>query len=198
MKNHYRSESSCLSPVLSTQYWVLSTFCVLCAAIQPTQAAAPGEPVKLTIGMAQLGLEPTLDASRDKIVRFIREAKDRGCRVVVFPETALYWPPSTPIAEIDAAAELLRQTVDANDVYALIGGVYKRNETEKPFERLLVIDQEGRVVQSYNKMWDDVRFPTCPGIFEIDGVPCVAAICADRWIRGVEDLPAVAGAKILF
>jgi predicted amidohydrolase len=52
-----------------------------------------------------------------------------------------------------------------------------------------------RQLQTYDKLWADVRFTTCPGPFLIDGVPCCAAICADRWARGVEELPA---ARILF
>src|SRR5262245_56187846 len=104
-------------------------------------------PPTLKIGIAQLALEPTLAANRDKIVRFIGEARDAGCRVVVFPETALYWPTTTTKAEIDDAAETVRLATDRADLYALIGGLYKRNETEKPFERLLVIDPDGRILQ---------------------------------------------------
>src|SRR5262245_18562633 len=176
---------------------VFPLICVLPLSLS-IAAHAADETKTLTVGVAQLALEPTLQANRDKIIRFIREAKQRDCRVVVFPETALYWPQATPQAEIDAAVETLRQAVDANDIYALIGGLYKRNEKEKPFERLVVIDPEGRILQTYNKMWHDARFNDCPGVFSIDGVPCAAALCADRWIRSVEELPAMAGAKILF
>jgi predicted amidohydrolase len=187
---------------LNPQYFVLSTRCLICiaCAIGPfiAVAAHAAPPNKLKIGVAQLALEPTLAASKAKIASFIRQARDCGCRVVVFPETSLFAPPGTPAAEIDAAVTDLQKLVDASDLYALIGGVYQRDGKEKPFERLLVIDPEGRIVQTYNKMWYDARFQNCPGLFEIDGVPCAATICADRWIRSVEDLPAAAGAKILF
>jgi predicted amidohydrolase len=176
---------------------LLGAVCLLTLGT-PLAVRAADEPKTLKVGIAQLALESTLEGNRDEIVRFIREAKDRGCRVVVFPETALFWPTATAKAQIDAAAETLRQTVDASDIYALIGGLYKRDDQEKPFERLLVIDPDGRILQIYNKMWQDARFNDCPGLFSIDGVPCAAALCADRWIRSVEDLPAVAGAKILF
>src|SRR5262245_12036601 len=131
--------------------WFLTTFGDL-----PVRGADP--PKTLTVGVAQLALESTLADNRDKIAAFIQQAKNRGCRVAVFPETSLYWPASTPKAEIDAAVESLRQEVDAADLYALIGGLYKRDETEKPFERLLVIDPDGRIIQTYNKMWQDARF----------------------------------------
>src|SRR6476661_6224990 len=72
-------------------------------------------------------------------------------------------------AQIDAAVEELRKIVDASDVDVLIGGLYKRDELDKPFERLLVINPDGQIVQTYYKMWQDARFNDCPGIFHIDG-----------------------------
>lgn len=159
--------------------------------------AAAATPTTLTVGVAQLALETKLTANRDKIIRFIGEAKSTGCRLVVFPETALCWPEGTSKADIDAAMEQIRQAVDAADIYALVGGLYKRNDQEKQFERLLAINPDGKFIQTYNKMWSDSRFNDAPGLFEIDGVPCAACLCADRWIRSVEELPAMAGAKIL-
>jgi predicted amidohydrolase len=176
---------------------LLGAICLL-ALGTPLSASSANEPQTLKVAVCQLALEPTLAQNRDKIAGFIRKAKDRGCRVVVFPETSLYWPPETPKSEIDAAVADLQKAADASDVYVLLGGPYKRNEKEKPFERLLVIDPDGRIIQSYNKMWSDARFNDVPGPFVIDGVPCAAAICADRWIRSVEELPAMSGAKILF
>jgi predicted amidohydrolase len=142
-------------------------------------------------------LEPQLVQNRDKIAGFIRQAKEQGCRAVIFPETSLYWPPGTTIAQIDAAVAELQQVVNKHDLYALVGGIYKREESERPFERLLVIAPDGQIIQTYNKMWSDRRFNDAPGLFHIDGVPCAATICADRWIRSVEELPAAAGAKVL-
>lgn len=170
----------------------------LFAALFHSRVSAQEAPQSLTVGVVQIALEATLAQNRDKIIRFVAEAKARGCRVVVFPETAIFWPEGTPKSEVDAAVEALRKSVDEADVYALVGGLYQRDGKEKTFERLLVIDPDGRIVQTYNKLWHDARFNDCPGLFTIDGVPCAAALCADRWIRGVEDLPAMAGAKILF
>ena len=81
------------------------------------------------------------------------------------------------------------------DLYALIGGLYQRDEKEKPFERLLVIDPDGRIVQTYNKMWSDARFNDCPGMFADRRRAVPAAICADRWIRSVEELAGGGGGK---
>ena len=37
-----------------------------------------------------------------------------------------------------------------------------------------------------------------PGVFLVDGVPCSTAICADRWLRGVVEIPIQQGAQIFF
>src|SRR5262245_14968204 len=37
-----------------------------------------------------------------------------------------------------------------------------------------------------------------PGVFLIDGVPCSTAICADRWLRGVVEIPIQQGSQIFF
>src|SRR5262245_49883640 len=134
-------------------------------AIVPASHAAP--PQRLKIAIAQLALEPTLAASQGKIAAKIREAKAQGCRVVVFPETSLFAPAEATTRDIDAAVEELRKVVADSGVYVLLGGLYKRNTTEKPFERLLVIDPRGEIIQTYNKMWSDARFGDCPGLFEI-------------------------------
>src|SRR5262245_22408164 len=94
---------------------VLAAICLPPIGLSMAVSAADA-PKNLAVGIAQLALEPTLQANRDKIIHFVREAKQRDCRVVVFPETALYWQPTTPRAEIDAAVETLRQAVDANDI----------------------------------------------------------------------------------
>src|SRR5262245_15574929 len=108
---------------------VTSCLCTLLAAV-----AHPANPPRtLRVGVVQVALEPTLAANRDKIVRFLGAGGQHGCRVVVFPETALFWPAGTPKSEIDAAVETVRQAVDASNVYALVGGLYKRDEQEKPF-----------------------------------------------------------------
>jgi predicted amidohydrolase len=171
---------------------------LLLAAAVLTGGAEPIRPATLTVGVVQMALELDLTANRDKMLRFVRQAHDRGCRVIVFPETALSAPPETPRADRDAAIDALRTAAANHEVYVIFCVKYRRDDKELPFERLLVIDPQGKVVHSYDKLWGDARFTHAPGLFFLDKVPCAAAICADRWIRSVEDLPAVAGAKVLF
>lgn len=167
-------------------------------ALRSTASEPAAEPATLTIALGQVALEPSLEANRDKLRGLIRQARARGCRVVVFPETALYAPPGTSRAAIDAAVAELAAEAARQEVYVLVGSPYRRQPEEKPFERLLVLDPQGRIVLNYPKLWSDVRFQDAPPLFHLDGVPCAAILCADRWLRGVEDLPVMAGARILF
>src|SRR5262245_20662135 len=173
--------------------WVL-----LVAGAAPAAGAEPARPAPLTVGVVQFALEPTLAENRDKVTRFVGHAKAKGCRVVVFPETALYSPADTPRAAIEAAFDALRRAADAHHVSVLCSGLSRRAAREKPNERLVVIDPDGQVTHTYDKLWSDARFNSVPGLFTIDGIPCAATLCADRWLRGVEDLPAAKGARVLF
>src|SRR5262245_32858142 len=83
------------------------------------RSEAPAESRTLTIGVVQTALEADLTANRDKMLRFVQQARARGCRVVVFPETALYSPPETPRAERDAAVEALCKAAAAHGVYLI-------------------------------------------------------------------------------
>jgi predicted amidohydrolase len=181
---------------------VLPAYCASArlGAAEPPPAAAGGDRAlrPLTIGIGQVALEPALAANRDKLLGMIRQAGARGCRVVVFPETALWSPADTPADAIDAAVAALAAEAARQETYVLVGSPYQPLRGAQPRERLLVIDPRGQIVLTYHKLWSDPRVGEAPSLFEIDGVPCAAILCADRWLRGVEDLPVMAGAKILF
>ncbi|MBM3333163.1 carbon-nitrogen hydrolase family protein [Candidatus Sumerlaeota bacterium] len=164
----------------------------------PRGAKTKPSTTTLRVGVVQMAQEPELAQNRDKIVRFVSEAADKGCRVVVFPESALSWPDSTRKADIDAAISAIQEAAKRNAIYVILCAIYKRTENDKPFNWLLVVNPSGQIIHRYHKLWSDRRSNDAPGIFQVDGIPCAGIICADRWIRGVEDLPAVGGAKILF
>ncbi|MBM4019168.1 MAG: carbon-nitrogen hydrolase family protein [Planctomycetes bacterium] len=177
---------------------VLAGLFIVAAAGAGEASAPPGPPpATLTLGIAQMRLAAELETNRETILRFIRDAAAPGCRLLIFPETSLDSPPQTPTADIDAAVDVIRRAADAADIYVVLGGKYKRTDADRPYERIVVIDPEGRIIHRYDKLWSDARFPSVPGLFYVDGVPCSAILCADRWIRGVEDLPAVAGSQVL-
>ena len=152
----------------------------------------------LTIGVAQLATERTLGQNLEKVICFIGQARVAGCRVAVFPEGALHGPDEMSKAEIDAAVESLCRAAAENRLYVIAGLLYRLSDAEPLHNRLLVIDPDGHVVHTYDKLWGDSRFPNVPGPFRIDGISCCAIICADRWLRAVEELPVLAGAQIIF
>lgn len=168
----------------------------------PVPPAARSVRPSLTVGVVQQAREPELAANRDKIVRFIGQAKARGCRLVVFPEDALGCPVGTPNADIEKAVDAIRDAVRSNDVYAIfclafpIPGL----APDRRGQCLRVIAPDGRSLLGFNKLIcnlppSDPR--RAPGVFHVDGIPCCAMICADRWLRGFEELPVTLGAKIL-
>ena len=162
-----------------------------------TSQRTPRAP-SLAVGVVQLALEAQLAANRDKIVRFVHQAAGQGCRVVVFPEGALHAPPETPTAQIDAAVGDVCAAARAAGIYVVTGLTYKRTDDAPLTQRLLVIEPDGEIALVYDKIWGDPLANDVPRPFTIDGVVCGSAICADRWARGIEELPAMAGAQVLF
>ncbi len=156
----------------------------------------------LTVGVVQQAREPELAANRDKIVRFLGQAKARGCRLVIFPEDALGSPVGTSNEDIEKAVDTIRDAARANDVYAIFCSsfVIPGLAPDKRGHCLRVVGPDGRLLLRFNKLIcnlppSDPR--RAPGVFHVDGIPCCAMICADRWLRGCEELPVTLGAKIL-
>jgi len=155
----------------------------------------------LTIGLVQMRLERHLHSNRDKIIRFIREASLRGCRLVVFPESALHSPEDTVNSEIDSAIASVKKAADDYSIYVMFCVPYRLKAGERRLNWLLVVNPDGKVIHSYHKLYDMASlgvYTEVPGLFYIDGIPCNAMICADRWIRAVEELPVMKGSKIMF
>ena len=85
----------------------------------PLPPAARSARQSITVGVVQQAREPELAANRDKIVRFIGQAKARGCRLVIFPEDALGSPVGTSNEDIEKAVDAIRDAARSNDVYAI-------------------------------------------------------------------------------
>ena len=148
----------------------------------------------LTMGLVQMALEGTLSENRDKIAKFIQDARYRGCRLVVFPEGALFPPPDAKKADIDSAVAVIQEAAKENRIYVILNMMYRQADEERLLYSLLVLDPEGKVIQRYHKNPSKAS----PGIFYVDDIPCSAMICSDRWSREIEELPAMKGSKILF
>jgi len=156
----------------------------------------------IIVAVVQQAREPELAANRDKIVRFIGQAKARGCRLVIFPEDALGSPVGTSNEDLEKAVNAVREAARASDVYAIFCSsfVIPGFAPDKRGHCLRVVGPDGRILLRFNKLIcnlppSDPR--RAPGVFHVDGIPCCAMICADRWLRGFEELPVTLGVKIL-
>ena len=151
---------------------------------------------ELTLGIAQMALEPELRQNLAKMAIMIRQAKLKQCRAVFFPEAALTCAPDTPKIEIELGLQALAEDARENEIYVAFGYLDKRSDDTRLFNALKVYNPLGEEILHYEKMFD-VKRGTSPHLFEVDGVSFGAIICADRWLRGVEDGPAFQGAQVL-
>ena len=158
-------------------------------------AAAPAP--RLRVAVVQMVLGPSLEVNRDRIVNWIPKAAAKGARVVVFPEGALSVRSSAPEGDVPAAVQAIRDAARANKVYVLFGGWTWSQRHKRATNWMKAIGPDGAELLHYDKLWD-VHDASTPAVFLLDGVPASAIICADRWLRGVEDLPVQQGARIIF
>jgi len=181
----------------------------------------------ITVGAAQLG-PIARDESRAKVVErliaHLREAKRRGCDLVVFPELALttFFPRwfMTDAAEIDAWFETTMPGPDTRPLFdeaKRLGLAFKLGYAElveeegrrRHFNTAILVDKSGAIVGKYRKMHipDDPRFYEkfyfTPGDLGFRSWPtdkaCLGTlICWDQWYPEAARLTALKGAEILF
>ncbi len=168
---------------------------VLALGAAPLAGAAPA--ARLRVAVVQMVLGPSLESNRDRIVNWIPKAAARGARVVVFPEGALSVRSNAPEGDVPAAVGAIRGAARANNVYVVFGGWTWSERHGRATNWMKAIGPDGAELLHYDKLWDVHDAPT-PGLFQIDGVPASAIICADRWLRALEDLPVQRGAQISF
>ena len=94
---------------------------------------------------------------------------------------------------VAASIEAIRQTAKQHNVYVLFGGKTWSPEVKKVANWMYAVGPDGRDVMHYEKLYDNHR-AAMPKLFLIDGIPCNAMICADRWLRGIEEIPIQQGA----
>src|ERR1044071_3421880 len=152
---------------------------------------------RLKIAVVQMSLAHSLTENRDRIVSGIASAANSGGRVIVFPEGALRGEGNDNAANVEQAIEAIRNAAKERNVYVLFGGVRFSSKQKKDVNWMYAIAPDGHDLFYYDKLYDK-HDAAMPGVFHIDGVPCSAMICADRWLRGVEELPIQEGAKISF
>jgi len=154
-------------------------------------------PMRLRVGVVQMALGQTIADNRDRIVSWIAKAAARRARVVVFPEGALRGRDGDNAAIVDEAVKSIRRAAREHRVYVLCGGATYSPRAKRDVNWMFVAGPDGREVFRYDKLYDR-HDATMPGVFHIDGVPCGTMICADRWLRGVEEIPIQQGTQVSF
>ncbi len=157
--------------------------------------AAGAEPLRIAV--VQMAIGPTLEVNRNRILERLSEAEAGGARVAVFPEAALTDPGGKPNPAVAAAVDAIRAAARQHGLYVIFGGWSWSERWAKAANWAKVIDPEGVELLHYDKL-HDVREAPNPAVFSIDGVPAAAIICADRWLRAVEELPIQQGARLSF
>ena len=139
----------------------------------------------------------TIEANRDRIVSGIAQAAARGVRVDVFPEGVLRGQGGDDAAVVEETVAAIRRAAHESRVYIVFGRFTYLSHLKKSANWMLVLDPDGKDVFRYEKLYDNHR-AAMPGVFLIDGIPCGAMICADRWLRGIEEIPIQRGVQVSF
>jgi predicted amidohydrolase len=169
---------------------------ILVALLAVLVVAAGISAKTLTVGVVQTVIENKLDENRAKLTGFIDQAKQRGCRLVIFPEGALYWSDissdNPTKAELDAAIAAIGRHARSAGVYTIFGVSYKLTDDGRYHNRGVAFDPNGRRLLFCRKNMD------VPRRFFVDGVPCNLSICSDRGYLEHSDLPCIAqGSQVI-
>lgn len=163
-------------------------------------AGTPGPSPSLgpwRLGVAQIRIEDRLSGNLAKILKFIPRAAEEGCRAVVFPEGALVGGAGEEPAEVDRAWATIREAASSAGIYVILGGKWHFRSGGRPRNWMAAADPAGREIFRYEKLYDRRDAPL-PRTFQVGTTSAGAMICADRWLRGVEELPIMEGAGLSF
>jgi len=160
-------------------------------------ADSPRPATTLRVAIAQIGVVRRADDNLAKVLQYIEKAASEKCRLVVFPEGALRDLAAPDDPETVAKLQAISQAAARHKIYVMLGVFSHPPSDRRGSNWMVVFDPTGSEVFRYTKLYDR-RDGRPPGVFLIDGIPCSAIICADRWLRTVEELPIMDGAQISF
>ena len=148
----------------------------------------------LTIAAAQSRIEPDVHANGRHIRDLVRQAADRGARLVQFPEGALSGYVKAQVTgwdDVDWAAvrgeiEATAALCAALGVWVVVGCNHRLTPPHRPHNSLYVISDKGRVETRYDKRllsfaeindWYSPGFEPC--VFEAGGYRFGCALCIE-------------------
>jgi deaminated glutathione amidase len=153
----------------------------------------------LTVATCQFPVSADIDANLGHVKRQMRLAAGRGARVAHFAEGSLSGYAGTDFEtfagfdwdRLQDAAASVREHARRLRMWAVLGSAHRLGGVNKPHNSLYVIDDEGQIVERYDKRFcsggPDGRSGDLahysPGrhfsVWTIDGVRCGALICYD-------------------
>ena len=155
--------------------------------------------MKLTVATCQFPISSDVRKNLKYVARQIRIAKDRGADVAHFPEACLSGYAGTDFASFQGfdwplLEECVRRVLGLareSRMWVVLGSAHRLTTPHKPHNSLYVIDDRGRIVDRYDKMFcagdrseetGDLAHYTAGShfsVFAIKGVRCGALICHD-------------------
>lgn len=165
----------------------------------------------IKIAAIQIDLEfGNPDANRNKMIEMIENAASESPDIIVLPEM---WNTSFSMKNLHSIADqegeptktIVSNLAKKYKLNIVAGSIADRYEN-KIYNRLYVVDREGKIHCSYDKVHlvkhaREDEFLTAGSeakVFDIDGTPCGAIICYDIRFPEIARTLALKGAKILF
>lgn len=158
----------------------------------------------LKVASVQMPITGNIRENLEYMKNAVTEAKQENTRVVVFPETALsgFFEKDIEVLnwnELNKAMDDVANLARQNNIY-IIYGTATKSPYEKPYNSALVINPEGKCIETYHKTFPEKYFE--PGeklaLFEIDGIPATLIICHDSRYPELVRTPVMAGARMCF
>ena len=137
-----------------------------------------------------------IEGNRNKIISFIRRARDAGAGLVVFPEMAVTGYPPMDLLEsrklIDDNLESIQEIASASEGIHVICGFISRDEKNPPMlKNSAAFIRDGRIVSIHSKtllptydVFDELRYfspAESNSPVETNGVRIGITICEDIW-----------------
>ncbi len=182
-------------------------WCSASAVGQSDDAAAPLHAKRIKVAAAQLLTDVhDIQQNKNRILDSVRDAKLQDCEVVLFHEGCLTgYPNGEQIAHLDfgevrAAEHEIRAAAEELGIAVLLGSTGKIDG--KYFNYVLVIDETGQVLGTYDKTWraGEPHYVAGRGpvIFRVAGCEATVIICHDLRYPELVRLSVAAGARIVF
>lgn len=155
--------------------------------------------MKLRIATSQFSVSSNIELNRDNIIKQTKEAKEKGCDVIHFPEGSLSGYAGVDFDSFENYKwDLLKQCsqqiltlAEELGIWIIMGSSHSLTENNKPHNSLYIIDNRGRIIDRYDKLFcagddsnqtGDLAHYSSGNhfyVFKINGITCSVQICHD-------------------